>query len=126
MIMVSAAAASAIASCGSTKASSGPRPDVTPTPAIEVADGVQIDGDAEQAIIASWNNIIRQHRRPDESLNKYTIVVSVETKEYSVDFLLKARVLDRDAPPNAVALGGGWVCRVETSSFRVKFCFPTQ
>jgi len=132
VVVVSAASASALASCGAPRASSepSPRPVLTST--------VKVDGDAVQAIIASWDTIKKQSRHPHLSLHRYTIDVMKATdifrpppglstsevrKELIVDFNLKP---SPDAPPNAVIMGGGWVCEVETGSFRVRQCAATQ
>ena len=97
---------------------------MTVPPVAEFAGGVKVDGDAEHAIIASWNNIKQKSRFPDESLRNYEIVVTGRRSEgYGVDFLLKA---PPNSPVGTVVMGGGWGCEIEGSSFRVKLCIATQ
>ena len=130
--ILAGAVASVVASCGAPRASTEPSARPLPTSTVEV------DGDAEQAIIAAWTTIRKQSRDPHLSLHKYAIVVVKATdifrpppglkpsevrKELIVDFRLKP---PPDAPPGTVVQGGGWVCEVEIGSFRVRQCGPTQ
>jgi len=124
MALACATAASVLASCGSPRPSSEPSPAVTVPTVAEFAGGVKVDGDAEHAIIASWNNIKQKRRLPDESLHNYEIVVIGSRSEgYDVDFLLKA---PPNSPAGTVVMGGGWGCEINGSSFSVKLCIATQ
>jgi hypothetical protein len=109
VVLASATAASVLASCGSPRPSSEPSPAVTVPPVAEFAGGVKVDGDAEHAIIASWNNIKQKSRLPDESLHNYEIVVIGRRSEgYGVEFLLKA---PPNSPAGTVVMGGDGAAR---------------